>query len=410
MGWYNPLGDVATQSINTLRAVEKKAVLLSIEFTSDHNVLRDNTTKYDVSLADRYEDVEYERSTGYDAPISQDRDTKLVAKVTFDTSNIPVGTAYRLIGTSTEGSYNFNSGNKLATGGRETITVTATNTLGKAIRIAEAEIKWTMVLNPGTPADNLSLGNATRHTAFITFGRPDQNAEVESSPTYIRMEIAMTAVQRAYTNAKAITNTPDPKPARLVWELVKLHVFNLKNGVAQKVTTEMKGWTVPYYWTHVYNLDKRIPENKWAVGGDCVSGAIFSKLASHMVGIPGDIDAINLCPTSVANPTKAKEYDPTEVKTREDGQQRLLVDKNKNANHFEGTVTYNSGATGFKTLYFPMGTEEVYDNPDDVLSIFVTYEWLKAVRASDSWISTKLDADRIHKWEERAASVTTIDN
>ena len=83
---------------------------------------------------------------------------------------------------------------------------------------------------------------------------------------------------------------------------------------------------------------------------------------------------------------------------------------NKKANLFEGTVTYNSGATGFKTLYFPMGAGEVYDNPDDVLSIFITYEWLKADRASDSWISTKLEADLIHKWIKRAARVTTIDN
>jgi hypothetical protein len=172
--WQNSGTEEGIARINILQVVEKKAVLDKIEFTSDHNILLKEEKNVLISESGRFDSVEFVRKPSYNAPMSQNRDTNIVAKVTWDTAGVLAGTEYRLTGESADEGLKFDSGLKTATGGAEILTVTATNTLGKAV---DASIKWTMVLSPGAAADKLSMGDSGKHKIFVTYGTPQGGNE-----------------------------------------------------------------------------------------------------------------------------------------------------------------------------------------------------------------------------------------
>lgn len=56
------------------------------------------------------------------------------------------------------------------------------------------------------------------------------------------------------------------------------------------------------------------------------------------------------------------------------------LDSKNRGNQFEATVTYKGEGAGAITYYFPSGLQgrgPVYSNPDDVLSVFQSFGWLR---------------------------------
>lgn len=395
--WHNSNTQINQSSITPLQVVEKKAVLDKIEFTSDHNILLKEEVNVLISKLGRYDPVEFVRMPSYNAPMSQNRDTNIVAKVSWGTAGVAVGTEYRLIGESTETGFKFDSGLKTATGGAEVLTVTATNKLGKAIHTVDASITWTMVLSPGVAADKLSMGDSGKHTIFVTYGTPRGGDQGLLKPTLIRMKIAIDNVALAYDKGMTHALTLNPTPARIVFETLQLHQFNLNVCIVKK--SPVAAWQVPEFWTKPFdtNIDP-------APGSDCISGAVFTCLATTMAGIPGFIQPRQIAST-VAKPKVAVEF--TVPVTRLDDNSEILgyIDRKGRHNFFEAIVSYTSDAAqNPKTFYFPSGAGyRMYDKLDDVLSIFASFEWCH-------WVNKKIvpiggEINQVEKWALRAPNV-----
>jgi hypothetical protein len=384
--WLDTITGDGIAQVVSIRAEEKKAVLRSVQFTSDHDVLRDNT-RHLATGGDRYADVEFVRATKYNAPVSQSRDSatataasKVKVKLVWDTTGIPNETNFKLIGDSIENVLKFESPVLSVSSPTMNYELTATNSLGKDIRYVSGEIVWYMVLNPGTVSEtSLKMGISGRHYIYVTYGTPaDSTNKSWLRPTTIRMALAVEKVGLAYQNGKKIVTPHDPKPARIVYETLQLHKFALENGIAQS-NYPVGGWDVPHYWTNKFK-SSALPEEEWTVGGDCISGAIFAALACSVVGIPGTIEAKEYMSKSPTEPTKAVPYTGDDPARRRNGQMGFdylgHFDRGDHYNKFEAAVVYTTANENpNKTFYFPAGTTHKYDNVDDVLSIFAWFGW-----------------------------------
>jgi hypothetical protein len=114
-------------------------------------------------------------------------------------------------------------------------------------------------------------------------------------------------------------------------------------------------------------------ESAWDAhtGYDCITLSTMAELALHKVHLRGKIAVDNYLPAPedpttaiVGSLTDPPRSNPDPAKSYET---EALYDGHGGANNFEATLvdTYRH-----KTYYFPGGTDEVYNNPDNFLTIF----------------------------------------
>ncbi len=386
-------GGIPFDTILAVRAVQEKAIVQTVEFTSDHNLLRDNRTDF-LKSGERFKDVEWNRPDNYNVPITHTRDQKLTLKLGVDLTNIPNGTNFTIRGASSTEAFRFQSGVLQAAGPRQTITLTATNALPSQVQRLEGTIGWFLKLNPGAANEKeISLGN-TRHRVYTTFGRPNVGATAgspEGQPgqqvTEIRINLAVERASAAFEEAVANSGSTNPKVARIVLELTQQHVFNLMKNVAMFTDPVEKGWLVPGSWQQEDANGKK--------GSDCISGAKFVEAVVKMIGFEGvTIETKAYFAKSVAEPTKAVEG-PVPFIERANGKERaLLFDSGENHNNFEATIVLTQGD---RTLYFPLGAGRlVFDHPDKVLTLFKFFAWSTRVEGTKIW--RPIQTDIIHTY------------
>jgi Bacterial Ig domain len=367
-------------SLCSMPVVEEKAVLCQLEFTSDHNVIRNNT-RIDITSGDRYSDVEFVSRTKYNAPMTQTRSydgqpSKMKVKVSLGWEGIPANTTFKLVGTTEETALQFESAPlttaNLAGGVTE---VTATNDVGKKIRTISGTIAWKMIVNPGPNQKELSMGTSGSHKIYVLFGKPGKQDRKPFQATDIRMDRTVAVASKALENAQAAV---PPGTTTLTWQRIAYHVAQLQkfNGERNLVEAPLDDKQIANGWV-VYTTWNYTPP-----GVDCISGATFAWLVVVASGMPGESSADALAPKSATEPTKAVSYDPTDAaRHRNAGKEDLgMLDRSTAAgvyNNFEAALIYTPGP-GASTFYFPIGVGDArFTNKDDVISVMKQAVWVR---------------------------------
>ena len=370
--------------------VGPKVVWEKIEITSDHGVLRDNT-KDPLTIKDspRYPDVEVDVAAGRVSPFSQSVNTQLKHRLTYSTAGIPANAT--LAGKVAEATNaagfpwlaaDFALQSKVMS---QTVPVPLGTIPSNEIGHFSIKLKYKAVLTlADATTQNLSPTDV-KYSVFITYGEPRNPGNLdELKPTYVRMRIASPILNKAYAEAvtrRAAINPPQtgiPKAEQIVYETLKQHVFAVENGISYDYADEPAYlWRVPHFWTNPYPR-RTVQLAFYKKGGDCITGAIFTKFACYVFGVSGTIVSRDFTSKSRPEPTKAVEFNTIRTeeyrntpKKHADGTLRVLAlwDGGDHINKFEGTVEWTDGTL---TYYFPSGTQEnwVFTNADHVLSIF----------------------------------------
>ncbi|MGL4422826.1 MAG: cadherin-like domain-containing protein [Gemmataceae bacterium] len=368
-----PLGQVAAQLIQM--RVGPKVGIEKVDFTQDHGKMLDNTRE---PLSTRgtkvFPAIEVDSVKGRNNPSSHTSGTQLKQDVYAFSSGIPTGgvvdingngalnwtTPTRNIAANNEGWYDANLG-------------VIPEHLGRFL----LKMKWTATVTVGQRVLNLPVANFD-HSVYMTRNVPKLPDGTDAhKPTEYRMRIAARVLYKAYTVAHdkrfaAGYNDLIPNSQQLVYEILQQHQFNLKNSVAGLGAAY--GWKVPEYWTNPFPKPP-IPQAKWEVGTDCISGAIFTRLASYVFGLNGIIDHKEYTAkgTDEVNAGIAVEYTadfPRYVDANNTEYSTALFDGGGGSNRFESCVVVTLNGT---TWYFPSGAgKRVFTKKDDVLTVFAS--------------------------------------
>lgn len=181
------------------------------------------------------------------------------------------------------------------------------------------------------------------------------------------MKLAVPYGQIAYQQGAARGGKATPTTARFVYEVLRLHEFNLnRNVVAGKPFSA--AWDVP---------------SSWDVGSDCISGARFAEAVLKQLGVSASIGVKMYIPDWVENIDNAIEGSLAYVTRGGDGESPYqllrLYGEGGGENNFEATVVASIGGTDY---YMPSGVREladgkpvVFDSANKVLTIFKTLSW-----------------------------------
>jgi hypothetical protein len=381
--------------------VEEKAVLRELEFTSDHNVIRENT-KDSTKSGLRYPDVEFVRAKKVNAPMSQTVNlpgapSKMKVKVTWDWAGIAAGVPFKLVGTSADTALAFESAVFLTNAaGASTLELTATNTVGDDIRTINAAIDWKMVLNPGAANEKtLPMGVSGAHKIYVLFGTPVAQNREPFQATDIRLDRVVDVGAQAVANARAAVAPAGPKWQRIAFEVVQLQKFNLFKNIVEAPLFDAKDGAMM-----IPNGDKKLA-NAWTVydtwglmptpGADCISGAAFSWLVIATGGMPGFHNADAFAPKDATKPTTAVSFvqrDPARerVTAAHPGKLQVLnlIDGGGNPNQFEATLIYTPPGAGATTFFFPVGAGPArFTKADDVLTVFGKASWILTTNGAE---------------------------
>jgi hypothetical protein len=219
---------------------------------------------------------------------------------------------------------------------------------------------------------NVTMGQSGSHRVYVTAGTPKNFiGDAAMDVTDIRMESTVKVVGAAIQTARMRTMSQTPTYARIVYQILRQHVFYVKRGVTGPEGKGPAGvWEVPETWTMS------------PAGSDCVSGAAFTAYVANMARIRGTTAYRSLAAKSKDQPTTAVDYnvdDPNRTRVTmdpvtggmliwnlklltgtpdpmdPDGLTKLVP------NSFAAAVVYTS-ESGAK-YYFPSGVDEAPGNP-----------------------------------------------
>jgi hypothetical protein len=365
----------------------------ALEFTSDHNLLRHNTTDV-LGGGKRYPDVEWTFSPRTNAPITHTggEHTRIRARITLSLDGIVAGTPYRLEGTSPEPALCFRREGCLAAGERRPLDVEATAPLGRAVRKITAPVRWALTLHPGTPAARrLDLGATGPHVVYVTLGTPRDTNDPLCAVTDVRMDLAVARVAAAMKRAGGSTASPP----RIVFELVKEHYDYYQPS---RHYDRRHAWKVTESW------------HMKPAGSSCISIVEFVGLVCKQIGLEGSARMTAFYATA-EDPFRAVAGglgDHPVYKTGYYGErwQLFLIDQsNTNAGQVGGLggVNYYEAALEYdwkgKKYYYPGGCALVYDTPEKVVSIFRTLAWARYDFALRDWVVMEVVA--IYRFPDR---------
>ena len=165
-----------------------KAVLKSIEFTSDHedggdNILKESPSDKYANVGSAYSQPEW-TSTGTNNPITHTKDTYITVKVTVDVD--PSGVSLKLKGDGPDNYVDFESSSFTSTGSDQVITITADAKLQNKICHLTKTINWKAVLT-----NEYSVSSSGGHEICVTWGTPSESATrcPTNSLTYKRIKL-----------------------------------------------------------------------------------------------------------------------------------------------------------------------------------------------------------------------------
>jgi hypothetical protein len=180
--------DIASFSVQG-EIIVPSAHIKSIEFTSDHNLLRKNPTIGSVwgDSDTVYETPEWAVGS-WSNPISHTKNTKISAIVKIKVE--PAGIKFDLIGDGSDDYMDFKTTGQISTGEAQEVTVTANAPLPDQVGILEKSIDWEVnvesLMRLAFPRSN--------HKIYVTYGTPEG-----SDPTEIRLSWSCDACYGAST-------------------------------------------------------------------------------------------------------------------------------------------------------------------------------------------------------------------
>jgi hypothetical protein len=359
----------------------------SLEFTSDHNLIRRNTSDV-LGGGKRYPDVEWTNAPRTNAPITHTGgdDSRIRARITLSLEGVATDTPYRLEGHSAEPALCFRGEGRLAGGDARPLEVEATTPLGPAVRKVRAGVSWSLTLDPGTPAERtLDLGETGPHVVYVTLGTPRDTDDPLCAVTDVRMELAVARVAAAMARAGG-AGASHP---RIVHELMQEHVAYY---LPARHYDRKSAWRVPESW------------EMRPAGASCIAIVDFVALVCKMIGVEGTARMSAFYATAAEPFTAVRGGlgDPPVFKPGGFGErwQLLLIDaSNSNAGQVGGLggVNYYEAALEYqwrgKTYYYPGGTPRVYDTPEKVLQVFRTLAWVRYDFVLHDWMVAEVVAN-----------------
>lgn len=309
----------------------------SIQFKSDHGLLRDYTTDYDPG-GDLFPEPEWLRKVR-SAPISHTKKTKVDVKVTLKGGAGDNGT-YKLK------SPQFGEVNVTLAGGTGSADMTSIDPLQNKIERAWLQYDWQII----DAANKVVATAKTTHEAYLTFGTPRE-------PTADKHKVTLIRMRRAVAFAGKSTKPDDRMD-------IILEAMRALGNFQQDDDNVVNAWTVP--------------DGK----ADCAEQSRFIKKVIYMVGIEGEVKTMLVYAVPAAPKTAIEEehgvvgckygLNTPEIHPTKPTWQAWLDAGNPNA--FESTVRFSSGG---KTKYFPGGVPGAsYDTPKEVLlNIFKGLGW-----------------------------------
>lgn len=160
--------------------------------------------------------------------------------------------------------------------------------------------------------------------------------------------------------------------------------------------------SIMFKWTR-FNLDVQYA-NEWDLAADmekgaqCIDLVRFVQSVIGMVGLPGTAEAVIIWAkpgaptTAVETPWGISGGMSSRLFPGFPGQpswQAALLDGDFRPNNFEAALKFTDGGT---TKYYPGGVNTVFDNPDAVLTVFNCLAWFK-VTGADSYEITNVPGD-----------------
>jgi hypothetical protein len=359
----------------------------ALEFTSDHNLIRRNTSDV-LGGGPRYPDVEWTNAPRTNSPITHTGGdaSRIRARIALSLDGVAADTPYLLEGRSAEPALCFRGEGRLPAGDNRPLAVEATAPLGRAVRKVREKVSWTLTLDPGTPGSRtLALGETGPHVVYVTLGTPQDTDDPVCAVTDVRMELAVGRVAAAMARAGGA----GASPPRIVHELMQEHVDYY---LPARHYDRKRAWKVPESW-------RMRPS-----GASCIAIVEFVALVCKMVGMEGTA-RMSAFYANAGEPYKAVRGglgDPPVFRPGPFGErwQLFLIDaSNSNAGQPGGLggVNYYEAALEFewrgKTFYYPGGTPRVYDTPDMVLHVFRSLAWVRYDFVLRDWMVAEIVAN-----------------
>jgi glucodextranase-like protein len=320
-----------------------KIELKKLSFTTDHHLMRDNNSDY-TATGTVFSKPDW-TDAGTNNPISHTMSQNVGVSLEFlvTPSDAP-SRSYHIKGTGPTG-LNFDSTINLA-GGSPVIPLTSTDQLATKVQKLTGSINWVITSNSQT----VMTTPTGSHVVYVTIGTPRNDGTVPGTVTQKRMERAVSAVAGA--------GSLDP------------------NAIVKTVVQDQGA----------FDLNK--PQaNEWVVpdtGGDCQSIVRFTKAVLDMINVPGTIVQDNIYAIETAPTTGIEDGTGgglnTHVRVNPNGLWVLSLidgsvhaDGSKGCNAFESTAKFTFNSI---TKYYAGGTTGIFDNPDQVLTVFTSLSWV----------------------------------
>ncbi|MGB7346528.1 MAG: Ig-like domain-containing protein [Pirellulaceae bacterium] len=381
--------------VQQIAVSKSRSYLYEVDITSEHGLLVENTTDVLSASGFTYPEIEYKHglqgSQGDVIPITHTWDSFLEASVRFRSSEIDVGTPFRIMGLSpTEDGFGFyflEDGVGVQRGHAEA-DVTSSVKLPKEITQLNRSIEWFLLIDrdgDGNWDQDPLVHITTEHEIFLTAAIPAATG-TQNTPTYIRMKQSVGYVDSAVSGTAHDWDT-NPTWARVVYNTLKHHKFNLgvnAGDYAKGNDEDARFWITPETWD-----EAKIPGK--GTGSDCISGAAWGELVTKMVGIPGKISAKRISAKSYDDhltPHDHVTYPYFESYTSSHGNEyrrKLDLIIGGLHNNFEGTFIYETDkevSPGKNlTFYIAVGTgsgsvgNAVYEEEKTVLRVFQFIAW-----------------------------------
>ena len=390
---------VATPQVGQDPLVQKimvngsRSYLYEVDITSEHGLLVENTTDVLSASGFTYPDIEYKRGLhggeGDVIPITHTWDSKMEVSVRFRSTEIDIGTRFRIVGHSSSqdgwGLY-FQSPDIFATQrGHAEAELKSIDKFPKEIKRLQRKIDWYLQIDSdgdGIVNPEFIVEQSTEHEIFLIANTP-AGIGTQHTPTYIRMRQSVGYVDSAVRDTIHDWDT-NPTWARVVYNTLAHHKFNVNfnaGDYAKGDDEDARFWITPETWT---------------TGSDCISGAAWGELVTKMVGIPGKISAKRIAAKhydDYMNPHDHVVYPYKELYTSTDGnqyQRQLTLVVGGLHNNFEGTFIYETDkevAPGKNlTFYIAVGTgsppvgNAVYEEEKTILRVFQYIAWKAPVK------------------------------
>lgn len=346
--------DGTRECIDTMSLTVADVAITQIRFVSDHGVIIDNDDNIDYSdVGLPFDEPEWLLSQARNAPISHT--LGIPVEVDIRVSIIPQGLSPSNIGIQTAGLPGFEfQGFRAAQGGNNDYSLISQTPLPERLQHLETPLDWSITGDTHWSIGRVRLRSGP-HEVFATFGPPRDITQLYHSPTLARFRLAFAEL--------GTLNSLNPH------EIVE-HVLQGQGA---------------------FDLDAG-QENAWWVpdrGGDCHSIVRFTENVSTLLAVPGVFERKNIYAIETA-PTAAIEVPGSHRGLNDDiryhpahpNWELALKDTNGGANAFEAVAKLT--ACG-ETRYYAGGTDLVFLNKDDVLTVFERLAWGEGILGVWIW-------------------------